>query len=57
MLIGVIVRWRKHNVRPQEGGYDLWDGERWLPITWSEFEGYKQRGLSIHVNPRWSDRG
>jgi len=57
MLIGVIVRWRAKNVRPQEGGYDLWDGDRWIPITAAEYEGYLKRGLSVHVNPRWADRG
>ena len=56
MLIGVIVRWRVFNVRPQDGGYDLWDGDRWLPIEWSEYEEYRRRGLSIHVNPLWSHR-
>jgi hypothetical protein len=58
MLIGVIVRWRERGKPPKEGdGYDLWDGDMWLPITAAEFNGYKARGLSIHVNPRWANRG
>jgi hypothetical protein len=58
MQIGVIVRWSDRRQPPANGtGYDLWDGEAWLPITAAEFNGYKARGLSIHVNPRWANRG
>jgi hypothetical protein len=56
MLIGVVVRWRVYNVRPQEGGYDLWDGTAWLPISHVEYQSYVRRGLSVHVNPPWSGR-
>lgn len=54
--VGVIVRWRTRRP-PQLDGYDLWDGAGWVPITWVEYQSYKRRGLSIHVNPRWSGRG
>jgi len=44
----VFVRWRT----PVPGsGYDLWDGERWIPITQVEFKSYVGRGVSVHVNP------
>lgn len=58
MRIGVIVRWADRKRPPAEGvGYELWDGSAWLPISASEFNGYKGRNLSIHVNPRWANRG
>lgn len=56
MLIGVIIRWRTMRP-PQQDGYDLWDGESWVPISRAEYESYKKRGLSIHVNPPWANRG
>jgi hypothetical protein len=58
LRIGVIVRWADRRQPPVDGAnYELWDGSAWLPITAAEFNGYKQRGLSIHVNPRWANRG
>jgi hypothetical protein len=51
----VKVRWRT-NV--PGSGYDLWDGDRWVPISPLEYRAYtKERGLVIWTNPPGSGRG
>jgi len=50
VLTNVTVRWRT----PVPGsGYDLWDGDGWLPISRAEYLSYLRCGLSVWLNPPW----
>ena len=50
----VYVRWR---TLVPGSGYDLWDGQDWLPVSRREVDQYLRRGLAVHMNPPWSHRG
>jgi hypothetical protein len=57
MRLGVIIRWSTRRPPVNGAGYDLWDGDKWLPITAEEYQGYVKRNFTIHVNPPWANRG
>lgn len=50
----VYVRWR---TRVPGSGYDVWNGDAWVPITMAEYRSYIPNGFAVHMNPRWSHRG
>lgn len=50
----VTIRWR---TLVPGSGYDLWDGDRWVPVADAEVAEYRKRRYAIHVNPRWAQRG